>query len=70
MLDTDTQFAKALACRAQAMKSYAGLIYDPRHRLILLASARSLFDKALDKNAFWKSGDRDYVAPGLMEERG
>ena len=68
-LETNPRFAKALACRAQAIKSYAGHIYDPKHRLILLAVARSLFDNALDINAFWESGDRDTVAPGLMEER-
>ena len=69
VLDTNPRFAKALACRARAIKSYAGLIYDPNHRPILLASARSLFDEALDKNALWESDDRDAVAPGLMEER-
>ena len=69
VLDTIPQFAKALACRAQALSFYARLIYDPNHKPILLASARSLFDKALDSNALWESGDREYVAPGLIEER-
>ena len=69
VLETNPRFAKALACRAQAIKFYAGLLYDPNHRPILLASAQSLFDKALDINALWESGDRDDVAPGLMEER-
>ena len=69
VLETDPRFAKALAARAQALKFYAGLIYDHNHSLILLASARDQFDKALDKNAIWESGDRDDFAPGLMEER-
>lgn len=69
VLDTNPRFAKALAARAQALKYYAGLIYDPYHKPVLLASARSLFDKALDQNAIWESGDRNHFAPGLMEER-
>lgn len=69
VLGIEPRFAKALAARAQAIKYYTDLIYNPNHRLILLASARSLFDKALDINAFWESGDRDHFAHGLMEER-
>ena len=69
VLETNPFFAKALASQAQALRYYAELIYDPNHRLILLASARNLFDRALDENAIWESGDRDYFAPGLMEER-
>ena len=69
VLEFEPRFAKALAARAQALKYYAELIYDSNHKLILLASARSLFDKALDKIAVWESGDRDHVAPGLIAQR-
>ena len=69
VLEIEPRFAKALAARAQALKYYAELIYDPNHSFILLASARNLFDKALNENAIWESGDRVQFAPGLMEER-
>lgn len=69
VLEIEPRFAKALAARAQALKSYAGLIYDPNHRLILLASARDLFDKALNENVIWESDDREQFAPRLIEER-
>ena len=36
---------------------------------MLLTAARSLFDKALDENAFWESGDRNAVVPKLVEKR-
>lgn len=68
-LEIEPRFAKALAARAQALSYYTKLIYDSNHKPILLASARSLFDKALDENAVWESDDRKHFAPGLMEER-
>ena len=69
VLEIEPRFAKALAARAQALSYYATLIYDSNHKPILLATARSLFDKALDENAVWESDDRERFAPGLMEER-
>ena len=69
VLLTTPRLAKPLASRAQALTYYAELIYDPNHRLVLLASARTLFEKALAKDALWESGDRDHVAPRLMEKR-
>ena len=69
VLQTDPRFAKALASQANAIGSYAGTLYDHSHASILLAAARSLFDSALDDDAFWESGDRDSVAPDLMEKR-
>ena len=69
VLETNCRFAKALANRAQAIEFYAGTVYDQSHTSILLASARSLFDDTLDLEAFWESGDRDSIAPGLIEQR-
>ena len=69
VLEYDPRFAKALAGQAQGIAFYARQHYDNNHIPILLAAARSKFDSALDKDAFWESGDRDSVAPGLMEER-
>ena len=69
VLETEPRFAKALASQAEAIGFYAGILYDHSHTSILLAAARSLFDSALDDDAFWESGDRDPVAPDLMEKR-
>ena len=69
VLEYDPLFAKALAGQAKGIAFYARQLYDQNHVPILLAVARSLFDTALGKDAFWESGDRDSVAPGLLEER-
>ena len=69
VLKTDPRFAKALASRAQGISFYAGKLYDYNHTPILLAAARDLYDKALDEDAFWESGDRNSIASALMEER-
>lgn len=69
VLRSDPHFAKALAGRAQGIAFYAAHLYDIGHICVLLAAARSLFDSALDTTAFWESGDRDYFAPRLREER-
>ena len=68
-LKIDPNFAKALAGRAEALALYGGTLYDRNHTSVLLAAAASLFDKALDENAFWESGDRDSFAPSLVEQR-
>ena len=69
VLEQDPSFAKALAGQAKGLTFYAEQLYDHNHVPLLLAAARSLFDAALDKKAFWESGDRDSVAPSLLEER-
>ena len=69
VLKCDPLFAKALAGQAQGIAFYATQLYDKNHIPLLLAAARSLFDAALAKTAFWESGDRDSVAPRLLEER-
>ena len=69
VLRYDPHFAKALAGQAQGLAFYATQLYDNGHIPILLAAARSLFDAALGKTAFWESDDRDSFAPGLLEER-
>ena len=69
VLKTHPRFAKALASQANAIGFYAGTLYDHSHTSILLAAAHSLFDSALNDNAFWESGDRSSVAPDLMEKR-
>ena len=69
VLAYDPLFAKALAGQAKGIAFYAGQLYDQNHIPILLAAARSLYDVALGKDAFWESGDRVSVAPGLLEER-
>ena len=66
---SEASFAKALANRAQGLAFYAGTFYDNAHTSILLAAARSSFNRALDKDALWESGDRDSIAPGLIEAR-
>ena len=63
-------FAKALASRAQGLAHYAGTLYDRNHTSVLLAAARLSFEKALDANAIWESGDRDSIAPDLIEHLG
>ena len=69
VLRYDALFAKALAGQAKGIAFYASQLYDNMHILLMLAAARSIFDVALDKNAFWESDDRESVAPGLLEER-
>ena len=69
VLKRDPLFAKALAGQARGIAFYATQVYDNGHIPLLLAAARSLFDAALDKTAFWESGDRDSAAPRLQEER-
>ena len=70
VLEIDPTFAKALASRAEMLAYYGGMLYDGNHTSVLLAAAVASFDKALDDNAFWESGDREIVAPGLIEKRG
>ena len=69
VLGRDPLFAKALAGQARGIAFFATQVYDNGHIPLLLAAARSLFDAALDKTAFWESDDRDSVAPRLQEER-
>ena len=69
VLETAPSFAKALAGQAQGIAFYATQLYDHNHKPILLAAARSLFNAALSKDAYWESGDRDSVVPELIEER-
>ena len=68
-METNSRFAKALARRAQGIEFYAKTLYEHNHVLFLFAAARSLFNKALDLEAFWESGDRNSVAPELIEQR-
>ena len=68
-LKIDPTFAKALAGRAEALALYGELLYDRNHTSVLLAAAVASFDKALDENAFWESGDRELVAPDLTAKR-
>ena len=70
VIDTIPTFAKATASRAQALAYFAGTLYDHSHTSVLLAAARLSFEKALDANAFWESGDRDSVAPDLIKLHG
>ncbi len=69
VLEYDPLFAKALAGHAKGIAFYARQLYDQNHVPILLAAARSLFDAALGQDAFWESGDRNSIAPKLLEER-
>lgn len=69
VLRCDPLFAKALAGQAQGLAFYAAQAYDNGHIRLLFAAARSLFDAALDKTAFWESDDRDSFASRLQEER-
>ena len=69
VLKYDPLFAKALAGQARGIAFCATQLYDNGHIPLMLAAARSLFDAALDKTAFWESDDRDSVAPILLEER-
>ena len=68
-LEIEPQFAKALTNRAKGMAFFASMVYDPDHTVMLLAAARASFDAALDECAVWDSGDRDSIAPGLIQER-
>ena len=63
------RFAKALAGQASSIAFYARQLYDDGHIPILLAHARSLFDAALAKSAFWESDDRSRFASKLRIER-
>ena len=67
--EIEPHFAKALGGRAKAVAHYAGVLYDEGHKQILLAHAESLIDSALSPLAVWESGDRDAVAPGLIDFR-
>ena len=69
VLETNSRFAKALASRAQGTEFYAKTLYDPNHILFLLAAARSLFEEALDEDAFWESGDHDSFVSKLSEQQ-
>ena len=62
-------FAKALANQAQSTAFYARQLYDQNHIPLMLAAARSRYDAALSDDALWESGDRDSIAPSLLEER-
>ena len=62
-------FAKALANRANGLAYYGGIQYDQSHKILLLDSARSMFDQALASSAFWESDDRDSIVPNLREKQ-
>ena len=62
-------FAKALVGQAQGIAFYAHQLYDQNHVPLMLAAARSKYDAALSEDAFWESGDRDSIAPSLLEEQ-
>lgn len=68
ILDIISHFAKTLANRAQCLSYYAHSHYDIEHALFLLSAARSEYEKALNKRAFWESGDREFHAPAIMSE--
>ena len=70
VIETIPSFAKAIASRAQALAYFAGALYDRNHTSVLLAAALLSFEKALDTNAFWESGDRGSVAPHLIKLHG
>ena len=69
VLEAKPRFAKAIANRAMAIAFYATTLYDKGHTFCLFAAARSLFDAALHENGLWESGDRDSIAPSLIEKR-
>lgn len=69
VLSETPHHAKALANRATALVDYARHVYDEGHSLLLLSAARRLFDRAIDKRAFWESGDRSAVVPSLIKRR-
>ena len=48
---------------------YGGALYDPGHQPLVLAAALSSFEDALHDDAHWESGDRDAVAPSMIEPR-
>ena len=64
VLAAEPLFAKALANRAMSMAAFAGNLYDQAHTSILLAAARSLFDRALHQDAIWKVGIATRSHPG------
>jgi len=68
VLEVEPRFAKALAARGQGICELAQSLYDHRHTPLMLAAARSLYDAALDEEAFWESDDRTAHAPRLSEE--
>lgn len=69
VLRTIPHFAKALASQAGGITCLARTLYDDCHTSVLLAAARSLYDKALGEDALWESGDRDCFAPSLTQKR-
>ena len=60
---------RRLPDRPKGLAYLARSIYDQGHIPHLLAAARSRYDLALDTDAIWESGDRDSVAPRLIEQR-
>ena len=69
VLEIIPRFAKTLGSRAEGIASYAKQLYDPGHMFNLLSAAKSLFEAALDKDAFWESGDRNLIAPQMIKQR-
>ena len=63
------RFAKAHANRARGLSVYGGALYDPGHQPLVLAAALSSFEDALHDDAHWESGDRNAVAPSMIEPR-
>lgn len=70
VLELNPYFAKAQLGYARGIAFYARQLYDNNHIPILLAAARSSFDAALGKDAFWESNDRSSFVHSLTEERG
>ena len=68
VLELEPHFAKALAARGQGIRFLAENLYDRGHTLLMLATARSLYDAALGEESVWESDDRAAHAPSLNEE--
>lgn len=62
-------FAKALLNLSHSIESVAMSLYDGGHQIVLMAHALTLLRAALDKKAFWESGDRELFVTQMEKRR-
>jgi len=62
-------FAMALGNRAYGLNNYSRWLYDYTHRSILLSEASKGFGEAIDKEAFWDSGEDETIKAAFENRR-
>ncbi len=69
VLKQNPNFAMALGNQARSISHYAGALYDPGHKPIMLGAARSGYDAALSQKAVWDEFEHSNFKPLFQDSR-